>query len=428
MRNYAHVQQMQRQGYCLEWNQAGYALQFSIWLQPLRKSLLAVAGIASATSALLSVGAAKAQMFNVTASSPGAINFSGTGTANFNNSLGTSNSFQVGSSTNLGVNASTSATPDYKVTSQADLQLSSGTTLKQNIGTSGLYNTSTSTVEAATTAAATISNDQASKAMSSSGWTGSWQNDGEYDSTTKQYTKGSGATAVSWSNQSEYEQKYQSEYNREYNSTYQTNFNNAYSQTQTKSAASGTDGVISGSFKTVESGTARAGGTATDWSKTADTAATTKAEAGFESWKLANNKSNAQMSEYKASSEYSSSYNTEFNSAYAQASAASNRYSDSSVTVKGIGSGATVAASSMSNFTVDIGAGTGATGSTGTANGSAGANLATSSFANQSNSSTASAFMQAFGAGGNVSSGTTTEKGTLTTTTDTTFKADPVVP
>jgi hypothetical protein len=96
--------------------------------------------------------------------------------------------------------------------------------------------------------------------------------------------------------------------------------------------------------------------------------------------------------------EWQAEYDRSYNAAYANASAASNRYSDSTVNVKGIGSDASVNASDTSNFLVDITqSGIAATSSTSTANGSAGASLATSSFANQSSSSTASGFLQAFG-------------------------------
>jgi hypothetical protein len=70
------------------------------------------------------------------------------------------------------------------------------------------------------------------------------------------------------------------------------------------------------------------------------------------------------------------------------------------VTVNGIGSDAAITAAESSKFDVQIAQNSGMSfGSTATANGSSGASLATSSFANQSNSSTASGFMQAFGGG-----------------------------
>ena len=68
--------------------------------------------------------------------------------------------------------------------------------------------------------------------------------------------------------------------------------------------------------------------------------------------------------------EWQVEYDRSYNSAYANASAASNRYSDSTVNVTGIGSDATVLASETSNFLVDITQQT-ATSSTSTANGSA---------------------------------------------------------
>ena len=91
----------------------------------------------------------------------------------------------------------------------------------------------------------------------------------------------------------------------------------------------------------------------------------------------------------------------EYNRAYGAAAAGAQRTSDSSVTVNGIGSDASVTAATTSKFDVAIAQrtlGSGESfGSTATANGSSGASLATSSFANQSNASTASGFMQAFG-------------------------------
>ena len=73
--------------------------------------------------------------------------------------------------------------------------------------------------------------------------------------------------------------------------------------------------------------------------------------------------------------------------------------SQATVTVTGVGSIATLDSTDQSAFNVDV-----ATRlrnsipeSNGTANGSAGGNLATSSFANQANTLAASAFIQAFG-------------------------------
>ena len=76
------------------------------------------------------------------------------------------------------------------------------------------------------------------------------------------------------------------------------------------------------------------------------------------------------------------------------------RTSSSDVEVTGIGSDASVTAAGTSTFDVLISNSDNAyasSKSTAIANGAAGANMSTSSFANQSQASTASAFMQAFG-------------------------------
>ena len=150
------------------------------------------------------------------------------------------------------------------------------------------------------------------------------------------------------------------------------------------------DGTISGSFRTIEAGTARSSGSASDWDSSASVSASAEYGASYEN----------RSSTYEASTEaeWQAGYDRSYNAAYANASAASNRYSDSTVNVTGIGSDAEVVSLETSNFLVDIGVTTDdPTGSTSTANGSAGASLATSSFANQSSSSTASGFLQAFG-------------------------------
>ena len=76
------------------------------------------------------------------------------------------------------------------------------------------------------------------------------------------------------------------------------------------------------------------------------------------------------------------------------------------VEVHGIGSDATVTSRDTSTFDVNIettmGSNPSAAESTATANGAAGANLSTASFANQSQATTASAFMQAFGSASEV--------------------------
>ena len=133
----------------------------------------------------------------------------------------------------------------------------------------------------------------------------------------------------------ESESEYQSAYNAEYNSSY----SNAYSNITGTESTSTSDGTISGAFTTAE----YTNPTATD-----------TMPAGAK--------------------------NTESN-----------------VTVKGIGSTANIVAAGSSTFDTKIGDGVAdTTASTSTASGSAGASLSTVSLANQSQSTTASAFIQLF--------------------------------
>ena len=127
-----------------------------------------------------------------------------------------------------------------------------------------------------------------------------------------------------------------------------------------------------------------------DWSASASASAESKYGADYEN----------RRSTFSASSEgaWQAAYDAEYNRAYAGAAAGAQRTSESEVTVNGIGSDAAITAAETSKFDVQIAQNSGMNfGSTATANGSSGASLATSSFANQSNSSTASGFMQAFG-------------------------------
>jgi hypothetical protein len=264
----------------------------------------------------------------------------------------------VGSSTNLGVNASVSSTTGYSVDSNATLGLAGSTTLKQVIGTSGTADAASRTNTRAHT--------NAMDAMSS--WAGgaSWDVDNNRG----------------YSSQGEWQAAYDREYSRQYT--------NALSNETATESSNTSDGTISGSFRTIEAGTARSSGSATDWDSSASASATAEWGASYES----------RGSNYQAMSEveWQAEYDRSYNAAYANASAASNRYSDSTVNVAGIGSDAEVVALESSTFIVDITtSGNEATSSTSTANGSAGASLATSSFANQSSSSTASGFLQAFG-------------------------------
>ena len=305
----------------------------------------------------------------VNSTSAGSFDFQGDGQAQFNNSVGTNNSFQVGSSTNLGVNASTSSTAEYGVTGQAQLDLAGATTLKQVIGTSGSSNSKANT--------ATRAHDIAREVMSS------WEGGASWDSGNSNY-----------GSQSEWQAAYDREYNSAYNNTY-TSMNSSESET-------GSTGTISGQFKTIETGAASSGGSMSDWSSAANASASDEYGADYE------NRSSTYISSTEG--EWQAKYDAEYNRAYRSAASGAARSSENEVTVNGIGSDAMVQAASTSTFSVDISQkNANIYGSIGTANGSAGASLATSTFANQSQSSTASGFMQAFG-GGNSSAITAHDK------------------
>lgn len=149
-------------------------------------------------------------------------------------------------------------------------------------------------------------------------------------------------------------------------------------------------GQISGAFTTTERGSANTRGSMADWASSASASAEAKYGVDYESY--------SGNFQYNNEREWQADYDREYNRAYGAAAAGATRESDSNVTVNGIGSDAAVTASADSVFTVDIQSVSGqGAGSTATANGAAGSSLATSSFANQSQSSTASGFMQAFG-------------------------------
>jgi hypothetical protein len=332
----------------------------------MRKSLL-VAAAFTLTTATAMIEPAKASsdgsggsspQFTVAAPTAGAITFQGDGTAQFNNSLGTNNSFQVGSSTNLGVNASASSTAEYGVTAGATLDMGADSVLKQVIGTSGNAQSKTST--------STAAHEVARNHMRSTDIGVEWD----------QNVSGRYSSQGDW----------QLAYDTEYNNT----FSNAYSNIKSKESSANQSGTISGEFKTKETGSATTSGSLADFQASA------KAEAE-RSYGSSYDSSSSNYS-FSNSSEWQAAYDAEYNRAYGAAAAGAQRTSESEVTVNGIGSDASVTAATTSQFDVQITQNTGMNfGSTATANGSSGASLATSSFANQSNASTASGFMQAFG-------------------------------
>jgi hypothetical protein len=418
----------------------------------MKKSLLVAAALFSATTATQLAQVAKAApQFKVTAASPGTIDFTGSGTAQFNNSIGTNNSFQVGSSTNLGVNASASSTPEYGVDGQARLDLAGTTTMKQVIGTSGNAQNTTNTA----TAASTVAHDVATKRANSRAAEAQSSFDAEYGSSYTAYVdrevsagraNRNGTTGeVSWSGSAQYTREadftaarknsYSSKFDSEYAAEYGSEFTRSLSNIQSADASTTDSGTIKGTFKTIETGSAQSAGSQSDWSTGASSSAKAAAErsygVSYEAGRTYGSGSAAvtYASEGEWQAAYDREYNSEYSRSYAVAAAGASRSSDSSVEVNGIGSDANIAAASTSTFDVKIEGTDNSSldfGSTATANGSAGANLSTSSFANQAQSSTASGFMQAFGGdsgGFGTVDGTTT--GTYTTTTSTLLTPDP---
>ncbi len=314
-------------------------------------------------------GSLSSSQFAVTGMHPGNMVFSGDGTAQFNNSVGTNNSFQVGSSTNLGVNASASSSLPYGVSSIASLDIGASSVLKQVIGTSA-NNQLKKTAFISAHELATNGTEGANAMV-----------DHQFGSSYAEYLEMDNHNPESvYRNEEEYERAKKDEYEMIY-------------EHQMVDYFYGTDlynskGTIKGNFKTVETGSATTGGSMADWSADADAIAKAKYGSNYEN-------SHNFASEY----DYQAAFDAEYNRAYADAAARAQRTSESEVTVNGIGSDASITPAETSKFDVQIAVAdqTTAINPVGNANGSAGLNLTTSSFANQSNASTASGFMQAFG-------------------------------
>jgi hypothetical protein len=368
------------------------------------------------------------KMFMINAVTPGVVSFSGEGTAQFNNSSSTSNAFSVGSSTNFGVNASASSTNDYMVDANALLKLAGTSQLQQTIGTSSSAANTMAASEAAASAASTIASSQADVKYGEN-WT-------QYQAITAA-SSGPGAGADVPAGFTEESFSSESQYNAARDAFTKTATSEAYSlvteaATQSSSQGASGNGIISGEFVTTNKSRSEIGASAAVVAENttkanseanekfgntyADYQAKFNAVAGSNgvisgATELAaaeaaglvyNEATGGVQTDANWSAAKSSFVNSTFSSlqnAAASAGSAENE-SNATVTVTGVGSIATLNASDESAFNVDV-----ATrirnqlmATNGTANGSAGGNLATSSFANQANASTASAFMQAFGA------------------------------
>ena len=392
-----------------------------------RLSFLAAVVAATATTPALAQ-ADPGKMFLINAVTPGVVSFSGEGTAQFNNSSSTANAFSVGSSTNFGVNASASSTNDYMVDSNALLQLSGTSQLQQTIGTSSSAANTMAASEAASKAADSIANRTTTSEFGQNWADYVGQNGGSVSST--------GAVS-NLSSTAEY--KNENAYNAARKDFYNEQMTEAYSNvttasTQSSSQGASGQGIIRGEFITTNSNKTDVGATAGSSASNTASAVATANEAFGSSYEEYNNKfasfagSNGRISTSTevaaakaagvvwdetsansgsklSNSDWSSKRQEKVDSLYSALQLASasqgsvNTDSQATVTVTGVGSIATLNSSDQSAFNVDV-----ATRlrnsipeTNGTANGSAGGNLATSSFANQSNTLSASAFIQAFG-------------------------------
>jgi hypothetical protein len=388
--------------------------------------------LVAALSAAATVPAAQAndpgKMFLINAVTPGVVSFSGEGTAQFNNSSSTANSFSVGSATQFGVNAPASATGDYMVDANALLGLASGAQLQQTIGTSSSAANTMAASSAAATAASTIANQKTTEKFG--------------DDWTDYKAQNGVATVNGVTDTSKLEYTTEAQYNAKRQSfndlTTQSEFaNTTKAASNSSSNGDSGQGIIKGDFFTSNKSTSSIGATASasaENTSKATEAADSKFGKSYADYATAfasvagTGTINTEAEKLKADAlgiSYDSngaalksditgnqadswearkkSFSDEKYSALTNAGSSAGNASNESkatVSVTGVGSIATLNASDESTFNVDV-----ATRirnqlmeNNATANGSAGGSLNTVSLANQSNSSSASAFMQAFGA------------------------------
>jgi hypothetical protein len=379
------------------------------------------------------------RMFMINAVTPGVVSYSGEGTAQFNNSSTTSNAFSVGSSSNFGVNASVSSTNDYLVDANALFKLADSSQLQQTIGTSSSAANTQAASESSAMAADTVANSAAQTEFGDD-WSDFQARQGVSPVTgTAALQTGienptGGAEIKTESAYLAAKKEFTQSTRNEVFSDFATTANNS------SASASGGQGIIEGNFLTTNSSSNKigasaassAGNTVTAESEANKAFGTTYSDyiATFTSYAGSDGKitGSGEISAAKAAgiafnattgdallegsatdqatTDWTDEKNKKRddvfselqNSAASQGSAES--ASEAVVQVKGVGSITTLNASGDSAFNVDVATRlrNSVPETNGTANGSAGGNLATSSFANQSNTQSASAFMQAFGA------------------------------
>jgi len=377
------------------------------------------------------------KMFLINAVTPGVVSFSGEGTAQFNNSSSTNNAFSVGSSTNFGVNASVSSTSDYLVDANALFKLSGASQLQQTIGTSSSAANTQAASEASAKAADTIATSR-TESQFGQDWNDFKARAGDpANVSTAGLENPNGGASIKT------EEAYKAA-RSDYNQKQMTEAFSSVTEAATSASSSGAsgNGIIEGNFTTTNKSSSQIGATASGTSGNTATA-TQKADDAFgtnyeeyqktflsyagsngkldtagefgaakaaglqfsvntsgEGVALSNTATGGAKSEYatKKQEKIDSVFSELQNAAASSGSAESE--STAVVQVKGVGSIANLNASGDSAFSVDVATRlrNSVPETNGTANGSAGGNLATSSFANQSNTTSASAFMQAFGA------------------------------
>ena len=436
----------------------------------MKRPLLLAALVASTGLVGATAKAEPLQMFNIQTPGAGMINFSGTGTANFNQSLGTSNSFNVGTSTNLGVNASASSTEDYTAVGSAELDLAGTSRLQQTIGTaSSAFNAST--VAESTARSADISaTARTNREMMGDSWTQEWSDSyfagwenlgqaaagaygeggvdlggaGHYDIQKATETANTSIGLRTDANKDDWdaaftaaakdtfvaeggfqsfsEEKFTETKESIYNESYSAAFDTATQAANTAVTQTDNQGTITGNFTTTETGSAAAAMEALAESLEDGATAAAKAELGntYATRTATGTAADlASMTEAEWDAAYETKYQQAFASAYSNASGSIERKSVSDVNVTGLGVIADVNAADSSKFIakselIDGAARDG----NGNGNASSGANLATSSYANQNNSTTANAFMQAFSGGLPEANGTQTIKSITGTAAD----------
>ena len=310
-----------------------------------------------ATAAAAPAAAQPTHLFSITTADPQNIDFKGTGTANFNNSTGTANNFNVGSTTNLGVNGSINATRDYSGTSDGTLQLAGTSVMQQTIGTSG----NAANVQAASQAAGLAAFTSANQFAKQEAETAVLDDYGTSYDATKTYQDSSGNT-VAVANTEQWESAKEAYYQAKFNENYQTRYAEDYKTTleasqlvQSTSSSSSSEntqqGVISGDFKTTNSGASGSTSSHKDWLKSARDAADAAYGTNFADKASGSASDSATIADATA---WQTAWDKAFDDAYDASQSAQWNESQSNVTVTGVGNIANVNAAGSSSFTVRL--------------------------------------------------------------------------